>query len=381
MKFLDPSRVDIATEAGTRDFLVFRLAEAYLIAAEGLYMSGRTNEALDYINVVRRRAAHPGKSSEMEAQASDLSLDFILDERARELLGEHVRWFDLVRTGKLIERVKLHNSQAANGIQDFINDYIFDGIFLLFGEDGSVINNDKTPILHWAEGKIWVNNHAHVLAEKEGSSLRFIYYCLSKTDVSQIVRGTPPKINQESLKSIKIPLPPLEVQEEIVRILDKFTELTAELTARKKQYEYYMEDILSFSNYMNIEYATLEQIATIKARIGWQGLTTKEYLDTGDYYLITGVDFKNGLVDFENCHFVKKERFDQDKNIQIKNDDVLVTKDGTLGKVAYVKNLEKPATLNSGVFVIRSKTPIILNRFLFYYLKSSKLMNFAQSNL
>ncbi len=136
---------------------------------------------------------------------------------------------------------------GANGIQDWVNEYLFDGTFLLVGEDGSVINKDKSPVLNWATGKIWVNNHAHILKELDESVLlRYIYYALSNTDVSDIVRGTPPKLNQQNLKNILIPVPPLPVQQEIVRILDSFSELEKELETREKQYEYYRNQLLSF---------------------------------------------------------------------------------------------------------------------------------------
>lgn len=70
---------------------------------------------------------------------------------------------------------------GANGIQDWVNDYIFDGTFLLVGEDGSVINKDNTPVLNWATGKIWVNNHAHILSEKkEEAVLRYIFFHYQK---------------------------------------------------------------------------------------------------------------------------------------------------------------------------------------------------------
>ena len=142
---------------------------------------------------------------------------------------------------------------GANGIQDYIDGYIFDGTYLLLGEDGSVINKDNSPVLNWATGKIWVNNHAHVLAERNDIALlRYLYYVLQTCDVSSIVRGMPPKLNQENLRNIEIPLPPIEVQTEIVRILDKFTsleaELEAELDCRKRQYEYYRDKLLSFDN-------------------------------------------------------------------------------------------------------------------------------------
>ncbi|GHR68744.1 restriction endonuclease subunit S [Helicobacter pylori] len=143
---------------------------------------------------------------------------------------------------------------GANGIQDYIDSYIFDGDFVLVGEDGSVINKDNTPVVNWASGKIWVNNHAHVLQTKNELKLKFLYFYLQTIDVSYCVVGTPPKINQENLKKITIPIPPLEIQQEIVKILDQFSILTtdllagipAEIEARKKQYEYYREKLLAF---------------------------------------------------------------------------------------------------------------------------------------
>ncbi|WP_154416031.1 restriction endonuclease subunit S [Helicobacter pylori] len=137
---------------------------------------------------------------------------------------------------------------GANGIQDYIDSYIFDGDFVLVGEDGSVINKDNTPVVNWASGKIWVNNHAHVLQTKNELKLKFLYFYLQTIDVSYCVAGTPPKINQENLKKITIPIPPLEIQQEIVKILDAFTELNTELKARKKQYEYYQNMLLDFKD-------------------------------------------------------------------------------------------------------------------------------------
>lgn len=144
---------------------------------------------------------------------------------------------------------------GANGIQDYIDGYLFDGVYLLLGEDGSVINKDNSPILNWATGKIWVNNHAHVLAEKKGEAiLRYLYYVLQTCDVSPIVRGVPPKLNQENLRNIEFPIPSLEEQRRIVAILDRFESLTtslqsglpAEIAARRQQYAHYRDKLLTF---------------------------------------------------------------------------------------------------------------------------------------
>lgn len=105
------------------------------------------------------------------------------------------------------------------------------------------------------------------------------------------------------------------------------------------------------------EVKNINKECTIKARIGWQGLKSTEYLDSGDYILITGTDFDSGFINWKSCSYVSKWRFDQDKNIQIKRGDVLITKDGTIGKVAFLNEIPMQGTLNSGVFVIRPKNP------------------------
>ena len=114
------------------------------------------------------------------------------------------------------------------------------------------------------------------------------------------------------------------------------------------------------------------------ARIGWQNLRTSEFLDNGDYMLITGTDFMDGAVNFDTCHYVERERYEQDKHIQIRNGSILITKDGTLGKVAYIQGLTMPATLNAGVFNVEIRDEKeVDNRYLFQYLKAPFLMDYV----
>lgn len=115
-KFRDPNddyTGDSRLKKSSRDIFLFRLADTYLLAAEAYYKMGDTQKAAERINAVRRRAALPGHVADMTIQASDVDIDFILDERARELTGEYNRWTDLKRTGKLIERTLAHNNLAA----------------------------------------------------------------------------------------------------------------------------------------------------------------------------------------------------------------------------------------------------------------------------
>lgn len=110
------------------------------------------------------------------------------------------------------------------------------------------------------------------------------------------------------------------------------------------------------------EATRIDKLCCLKARIGWQGLTTGEYLPQGDYVLVTGTDFNDGYIDWKNCCYVSKWRYDQDINIQIKEGDVLISKDGTIGKVAFLDSIPGPGTLNSGVFVVRPKQDNVINK-------------------
>lgn len=110
-KFNDPNLPAPNSNFGTKDVITMRLAEMYFIAAESeLMMTGGSKaKAVELINVIRRRAALPGKENDMMITEAQLNLDFLLEEKARELCGEHLRWFDLKRTGKLYDYVKAYN--------------------------------------------------------------------------------------------------------------------------------------------------------------------------------------------------------------------------------------------------------------------------------
>jgi len=116
-KIDDNLRSSLNATNGSRDFIVFRLGETYLLAAEAMVgRDGNGSNAVQYINTIRRRAAYPGKKAEIVVSAGDVNLDYILDEWSRECFGEQQRWLDLKRTGKLIERVTLYNPDAAPNI-------------------------------------------------------------------------------------------------------------------------------------------------------------------------------------------------------------------------------------------------------------------------
>lgn len=119
----------------------------------------------------------------------------------------------------------------------------------------------------------------------------------------------------------------------------------------------------------------------LKGRIGWQGLSKDEYLTDGDYKIINATALMDGYVDWENCGYITKERFEEAKDIQLKENDILISKDGTLGKIGYVKNLTTPCSVASGVFVLRNTKPELVDfDYLYHILKSHIFKDFINRN-
>lgn len=112
IKFSDPDRSDASSQAGKKDVIIFRLGETYLLAAEAALGLNKKDEAAAFVNVLRQRACvRPGDYVEgkMKVKADDITVDFLLEERARELCGEHLRWYDLKRYGKLGSQIQKGN--------------------------------------------------------------------------------------------------------------------------------------------------------------------------------------------------------------------------------------------------------------------------------
>lgn len=224
-----------------------------------------------------------------------------------------------------------------------------------------------------------------------GDTTGFFAKLFESNIVQEQVRGrsnaTINQITKKDFQSIRVTVPDKPEQEEIARTLSQFDtyidDLTELIEKKRGIRDGALEDLIRHQTRIegfNDEWTTVSfnQVITPKARIGWQGLKKHEYLRSGYSYLIGGTDFSHGTVSLDNIWYVSKERYDMDTNIQVSKDDVLVTKDGTIGKVALVPELEKPATLNSGVFVFRTNDRL-LPTFLFRVLSSSVFREFIDT--
>ncbi len=185
-------------------------------------------------------------------------LDKLLDgvEVEWKALGDE-RFFEIANNGRKPVKASLRVPgktpyYGANNIQDYVEGYTHDGEFVLIAEDGSASLENYS--IQYATEKFWANNYVHVVRGKAGVNTRFLYHYLCIVSfIPFLTGGGRAKLTKGSMVEIEIPIPcpenpkkSLEIQAEIVRILDTFTELTAELTARKKQYHYYRDQLLSF---------------------------------------------------------------------------------------------------------------------------------------
>ena len=128
------------------------------------------------------------------------------------------------------------------------------------------------------------------------------------------------------------------------------------------------------------EIKKLEELLFIKGRIGWKGLKKSEFTKEG-IIIINGPQIKNGTVNWNHCLRVPIWRHDESKEISVKKGDILMTKDGTIGKMAYIQHLPESATLASGIFLIRSNSEKLDQRFLYYYFNSKFFNKLVESRI
>lgn len=207
-------------------------------------------------------------------------------------------------------------------------------------------------------------------------SVKYLYYVLKNNmDYFRSAAsgmGSLPQISLGVTEDFLIPIPPIPVQEEIVRILDSFTELTAELTTeltvRKKQYEYYRDKLLTPSS--SIEWISLGEIATVTKLAGFEFTNFVKYSDNGKIIALRGLNVKNGRLDLSDVKYIDGSDFGKLSRSKLKIGDMLFTYVGTVGQVALVDENDK-YYLAPNVALIRLNTANVLPKFMMYYFQTN----------
>ena len=187
----------------------------------------------EYETLIRRIRLNEQMIEKLEATAQALYRKMFVDGIDKEnlpegwrmgTLGEVVECYDSKRRpvagydrDKMEPSKKIYPYYGAAALMDYVDDYIFDGDFILMGEDGTVINEDNTPVVQYVRGKFWVNNHAHILKGKNGYDENLLYLILSKADVHELVTGgVQAKLNQENMMKIPLIIPTQDILENAI---------------------------------------------------------------------------------------------------------------------------------------------------------------------
>ncbi|MRM84679.1 restriction endonuclease subunit S [Riemerella anatipestifer] len=258
---------------------------------------------------------------------------------------------------------------GANNIQDYVDGYTHDGEFILIAEDGSASIENYS--IQWVNGKFWANNHVHVVTGKELLLNRFLYHYLKVMNfVPYLTGGGRAKLTKGQLVLIPIPIPPLSVQEEIVRILDKFTALEAELDCRKRQYEYYRDYLLTVNeqglmNNQKVEWKTLGDIGEVKM---CKRILKSETRLEGDIPF-----YKIGTFGKEANAYISREIYElyRKRYPFPKKGDILISASGTIGRTVVYDG--EPAYFeDSNIVWIDNDESIVSNRYLWHFYKVAK---------
>lgn len=253
---------------------------------------------------------------------------------------------------------------GATGVLDYVEGFLFDEPLVLVGEDGAKWGPGENSA-YAVEGKVWVNNHAHVLRPKRDRLLdRYLIEILNEADLMPYITGvTVPKLNQEKLRSIPIPLPPLEVQKEIVAEIEGYQKV---IDGARAVVDNYRPHIAIDPDWPVVG---IEEVAWFQEG---PGIRSYEYADKG-YPMINVRCVRDGYIDLSDARAVKPELANgQWNHFQVEAGDILFTTSGTIGRVAVVETRHLPLLMNTSVVRFRAKRAAQLSSgYLYHMLRSA----------
>lgn len=304
-----------------------------------------------------------------------------LDKLLRELCPdgvEHKKLVDAVsiERGKRVVRSQLSISGKYPVYQNSLTplgyhtDYNYNAnttFIIVAGAAGEIGFSDKA---------FWAADDCFTVVCPENVLNRYIYHLLLNNQnqlASKVRKASIPRLSRSAIENLVIPIPPLDVQCEIVRILDNFTnltaELTAELTARKTQYAYYRDKLLKAET--NAYKYKLGEIATVTKLAGFEFTNYVTYSENGNIIALRGLNVKNGRLDLHDVKYVDKSDFSKLERSKLHIGDMLFTYVGTVGQVAIVDEEDK-YYLAPNVALIRCNKEVLLPQYMKYYFQTTR---------
>ena len=282
---------------------------------------------------------------------------------------------------------------GSGGIMTYIDTYVYDKPSVLIPRKGSL---DK---LYYVDVPFWTVDTIFYTKISEEVLPKYIFYYLQSQHLERLNKaGGVPSLTQSILNKVIIPVPPLAIQNEIVKLLDNFTELTAELTAelqlRKKQYSFYRDSLLNFSrDDAEVEWMLVGDIGDVTKLAGFEFTKYVKYVDRGETIALRGLNVK-GQLDLTDVKYIDGSDFSKLERSKLCKGDMLFTYVGTVGQVALV-DCDDKYYLAPNVARIRFKNNVVTSRYMHYlfqtdyfmvkqvgkYAKTSSMKNLTMENI
>ena len=303
--------------------------------------------------------------SSLDLPLESLSLQPFLQSLHKEQwqevrLGEVAEIFDYQRiplsTMQRINRKGAYPYYGASGVIDYIDDFIFDGEFVLISEDGENLRTRKTPIAFKVSGKFWVNNHAHIVKGKKDYFNDLIVYLFENLDLNPYITGAvQPKLNQSTLLNIPFKIPILETtQQKIAEILSSFDDKIDLLHRQNKTLE---SLVLTLFRHYSTHKELDSIIGDIIALQSGYAFKSKDFQNFGKDRILKIKNIQNSVIDIINTDFVN-ENISKilDSKFRIFGGDILFGMTGAeIGKMGIVPKNNETLWLNQRVGVLREK--------------------------
>lgn len=234
---------------------------------------------------------------------------------------------------------------------------------------------ESAGFVNWIITNFWAGAHCYVVEHDDTINKKYFFYILKnkEKDIQQSKHGAGiPGLNRNTLYKLIIPIPSLSEQQRIVGILDTFTSaidnLKEQIAQRRKQYEFYRDQLLDLEGKPGVELKTLGEVCEIKGRIGFRGYTREDQVEEGEGVIsLSPGNIENGQMVYKGCTYITWEKYEESPEIKTYDGDILFCKTGsTVGKVAMVKELPCEATINPQLVVLKNIT--IDSKFLNYIL-------------
>ena len=222
---------------------------------------------------------------------------------------------------------------------------------------------ESAGYVNWINVDFWAGAHCYVVEKSDYFDKRFLYHTLKnkERDIQVSKQGAGiPGLNRDTLYKQIIPVPPLSEQQRIVGILDTFTasidNLKEQIAQRRKQYEYYRDQLLDLEGKPGVEMKTLGEICDIKGRIGFRGYTREDQVAEGEGVVsLSPGNIENGKMTYDVCTHITWKKYYESPEIMTFDGDIIFCKTGsTVGKVAMVNNLPCEATINPQLVVLKN---------------------------